>query len=217
MHAGRRDAALAYFESDDLDRLTRGNGTGLVTDFVYHPTGPIDTITVGNPSSPLHKLDYAIDGVLNVDTIQETIAGTVQSPLYDFDYDAVYRLTDAAYPTGPGLPTLPESFGYDAASNRDDNPASATPWSDDANNRIEASPGSPAVAYVFDAAGGLRQRCKRGRVRRPLGPSGHAEAAHRRERRGHVESGSRGVREGRASCRQRRHLQSPLPGAVLRR
>ena len=81
------------------------------------------------------------------------IAGTVQSPVYDYGYDDLSRLESAAYPGNLGLPSPPESFGYDAASNRDDDVGSPTLWAYDANNQLVTSPF--AALHCYDADGNL--------------------------------------------------------------
>lgn len=148
---------LAYWASDDLRMLTHGNGA--TTHVLYQAHGPADSITVADAgSTQLHKLAYTHDGVLNVDAITESIGTAVATPAYDFDYDPQQRLTNAVYPTLPGMPAS-ESFPYDSASNRDDNPNSDSPWSYDANNRIEQSPAPSSLTgtreYGFDADGNL--------------------------------------------------------------
>jgi hypothetical protein len=70
---------------------------------------------------------------------------------HTYGYDAVYRLTSRSQDVaGLGLPQS-ESFGYDPAGNRDDDPANPTPWAYDANNRLQASPGYPSYAFDADA------------------------------------------------------------------
>ncbi len=129
---------LAYWASDDVHTITHGNGA--TTGYLYKTHGPVDSITVANAASTqLHKLVYGYDGVLNVDALTESIGTTAATPAYAYGYDAQQRLTSATYPALPGLPAS-ESFPYDAASNRDDNPSSDSPWRYDANNRIERSP-----------------------------------------------------------------------------
>lgn len=153
---GTETLAFAPLANDDIETITHGNG--LETDLLYHPEGPIDLISVG--SGPLMALDYTIDTMLFVDTIEETQNGTLQTPDFDYDYDALGRLTGAQYPTGLVTPTS-ESFGYDAASNRDDNASNPSPWAYDANNRISASPttgGGADTSYAFDDDGNLTTR-----------------------------------------------------------
>ncbi len=130
--------ALAYWASDDLRLLTHGNGA--TTQLRYESHGPVDAITVANAASTqLHQLVYGYDGVLNVDTLSESIGTTAASPPYGYGYDPQQRLTSAVYPALSGLPAS-ENFPYDAAGNRDDDPAADSPWRYDANNRIERSP-----------------------------------------------------------------------------
>ena len=85
---------------------------------------------------------------------------------YAYGYDPSGRLTDASYPTGLGLPSAPEAFGYDKSGNRDNDPGSASPWSYDDNDRIEASPGDPNdLSYAFDDDGNLTSRSDNGATR----------------------------------------------------
>lgn len=148
-----------YFPNDDLEILTHGNAA--TTSYRYHPEGPVDTITVRDASAAqLHHLDYAVDALLNVDTISEAWDSGMGPWGFDYGYDEVSRLTSAQYPS---LLTLPasDSFGYDAAGNRDDDPGVASPWAYNANNQIEASPSSAGGAdltYTFDADGNVATR-----------------------------------------------------------
>jgi len=147
--------AFDYFANDDLEQITHGNG--VVTDLTYLDEGSVDTITV-SAGSELHRLDYAVDAVLNVDAIEEWVGGTKLlpsggsggDPSFDYGYDAVYRLDQATYPDAFGLPTG-EAFAYDGAGNRDD-AGSPGSYTYDANNRIETSHGR---GYTFDADGNL--------------------------------------------------------------
>ncbi len=148
---------IEYWASDDLRVITHGNGA--TTNYLYHAHGPVDSIKVADTASTqLHKLVYGYDGVLNVDSIGESIGTTAATPAYAYGYDAQQRLISATYPGLPGLPAS-ESFPYDAASNRDDNPNADSPWRYDANNRIENSPAPNSATgtreYGFDLDGNL--------------------------------------------------------------
>jgi RHS repeat-associated protein len=154
---GTQTLGFDYFANDDLQTLTHGND--VTTAYSYEPHGPIDTITVTGPGGQLHRLEYAYDAVLNVDTLDEEheMPGAVFP--YDYDYDGISRLTSASYPTDLNLPAS-ETFPYDAAGNRDDDPAKAKPWEYDANNRTLSSPSpqGPDTDYTFDADGNLATR-----------------------------------------------------------
>ena len=144
---------FTYYDNDDLHVLTHGNSAE--TTRTYHPTGLADAITVLDASdSQLHHLDYVPDALLNVDEVTERWDSTSGPWLFDYGYDGVERLSSAAYPSLLGLPGS-ESFTYDSAGNRDDNPANPSPWNYDANNRIVASPG---LTYTHDADGNVETR-----------------------------------------------------------
>jgi RHS repeat-associated protein len=138
--------------NDRLGSIVHSNGLG--TAIGYEAFGPIKDITVGSSPVPL-KLAYGYDDVLNVETITETRNGSLVSPSFGFEYDAVYRLTEATHPPNVDLPTTPspDSFEYDTAGNRDDDPESATPWAYDANNRLIEGP--DVDVYCYDADGNL--------------------------------------------------------------
>ena len=145
---------FTYYGNDELEILTHGNGAS--TSHTYHPAGPVDRMTVSNAgSTQLHDLDYVPDAVLNVDTITERWTSGSGPWLFDYGYDGADRLTSAAYPSLLGLPGS-ESFPYDAAGNRDDNPANPSPWNYDANNRILGSPGP--LTYTHDDDGNAETR-----------------------------------------------------------
>jgi RHS repeat-associated protein len=141
---------FTYADNDDLDVVTHGNG--LTTDFTLYLHGPLQSIRVEDPDPVLtevHELIYGtVDEVLNIRAVTEEIAGTAQTPDHQYDYDGIYRLTDASYPSGLGLPP-PEGFTYDDAGNRDD---AASPGSHtyDANNRLTMSAASPVVCHDED-------------------------------------------------------------------
>jgi YD repeat-containing protein len=140
-----------YRANDELETLLRASG--VETTYVYHPHGPIDTITTRDGSSALlHLLDYTVDATLNVDTIAET-RGTGSAQTFDYAYDGVDRLVEALNPTAYGLPAS-EEYEYDAAGNRE-TPGSPSDYAYDANNRITASPGA---TYGFDADGNLETK-----------------------------------------------------------
>jgi len=143
-----------HYDNDDLHTITHGNG--VVTTYAYYPNGPVDAITVENSSSAqLHRLDYTVSKRLNVTTIAEEVGTTALSPDWAYEYDAASRLTAALdYPSVAAAPDLPasDSFPYDDAGNRDDNPGSATPWAYNLNNEIERS---ADLFYEFDADGNL--------------------------------------------------------------
>ena len=149
--SSNRSLDFAYYGNDDLQSITRV-GSGLATSLTYHHEGPIDAITVG--SGPLLGLDYIVDGLLNVDEVTETIAGTAQTPNYDFNYDGVYRLVKATYPTGLGLPATPDLFAYDESGNRDDdadeNGVGDGTYAYDDNNRITQNPAAPVWCHDDD-------------------------------------------------------------------
>jgi len=130
---------------DKLGSIAHENG--LVTTLAYEDFGPVHSIGVSGASA--QQLVYGYDELLNVSSIAETQNGTAVSPSFGFGYDAVYRLTGATYPANLDLPSS-ESFGYDAAGNRDDDPSNPTPWAYDSDNRLTKSPGLSARCYDAD-------------------------------------------------------------------
>jgi RHS repeat-associated protein len=143
---------LDYRANGDLEKITAPSG--VVTDYLYEPNGPVDDIRVTDGTSQeLLRLAYGYDEVLNVDSLAETVAGTTYT--HDYDYDEVYRLIQRSQsPAGLNLPAL-EDFTYDLAGNRED-PGDPAAYDYDANNRITASPGS--LTYTFDADGNIESR-----------------------------------------------------------
>ena len=113
---------FSYFANDEIQKITRGNGSGVEATYAYHGNGPIQSIVVTDGSAALlHDLQYSvIDETLNVETLAETRSGNV-SGTFSYEYDGIDRLTDADYPAAFGLQTADsEDFTYDAAGNRDD-------------------------------------------------------------------------------------------------
>jgi len=150
--AGASPLGFQYRANDELETLT--HASGVTTTLGYHPHGPIDTITVEDPSSALlHDLDYTVDAVLNVDTIQET-RGAASPELLDYAYDGVDRLIQAQLPTAYGLPAQ-QDYAYDDAGNREA-PSDPSAFDYDANNRIQTGPSG--TSWTFDADGNVATR-----------------------------------------------------------
>ncbi len=135
---------ITYLGNDDLNTWPHSNG--LTTSYTYAAAGPVQTITVNDPSQ-LHQLTYTLDEVLNVKTLVEQI-DTDPAETYTYGYDGLYRLTSSNYPAAYGLPA-DETFDYDDAGNRED-----TGYAHDDDNQIQTSPGK---GYVFDADGNLTE------------------------------------------------------------
>src|SRR5262249_36799559 len=130
---------------DKLGSIAHGNG--LTTTLAYEDFGPVHSIGVSGASA--QQLVYGYEELLNVHSIAETRNGTAVSPSVGFTSDAVDRLTVAPYPANPDRPSS-DSFGYDAAGNRDDDPSNPSPWAYDADNRLTKSPDLAARCYDAD-------------------------------------------------------------------
>ena len=137
-----------YFGNDDLKQITHPNG--LTTDFSYKANGPVEGIHIKDGASVIQSLDYTYDAVNNIQT-QTDSAG-----MHDFNYDGIYRLTEADRPstlnTLLGIPD--ESFGYDLVGNRTQS-GSETSFNYDDNQRMSQSPG---LSYIYDDAGNTKTR-----------------------------------------------------------
>lgn len=91
-------------------------------------------------------IQYAYDDALNIATFTDLDGN------HNFTYDGLNRLTQATHPVVSGLTN--EAYTYDRVGNRKD-PANASQWTYDNNNRITASSG---LTYTFDAEGSLATR-----------------------------------------------------------
>jgi RHS repeat-associated protein len=136
---------IAYFNNDDRQSVTLPGGVART--YTYRANGPVDTITVTGPSGQLAQFAYTYDDALNVDTLTDGDGS------HSFDYDGLYRLTQATHPPVSGLPAT-ESFIYTSAGDRKD-PAAPSAWTYDNNHRVTATPG---LTYTYDAAGNLATR-----------------------------------------------------------
>ena len=100
--------------------------SGLTTTYAYETWGPLDSIAVSGGVDLLAYTDR--DAVDRITELTHTHGGSPHD--YAYGYDPSGRLTDASYPTGLGLPSAPEAFGYDKSGNRDNDPGSAAPQDD---------------------------------------------------------------------------------------
>jgi len=118
---------FTFLADDRLAQILHASGT--TTDYSYLPQGAIDLVTVTAPGSlQRSRLDYAVDALQSITNLSEQHASSDPTVGYVYGYDAANRLASADYPAAFGLPA-DETFGYDPAGNRDDDPGVATPWS----------------------------------------------------------------------------------------
>jgi RHS repeat-associated protein len=143
MTVGTLSWGVAYDAAGNRTALTQPNGTR--TDYAYLANNWLSSLTHKRPDgSVFQSFAYTYDANGNRIT-QADPTGTTT-----FTYDAVNRLTGAAYPGTYGS----WSWAYDAVGNRTSQtaPSGTTPYTYDANNRlIQAG----AVTYSYDANGNL--------------------------------------------------------------
>lgn len=137
-------STLQYYDDDSRQSISLPNG--VTESFSYFSNGPVQTLSVAGPAGVLDQLSYTYDDVLNVDT------QTDQYGMHDFNYDALYRLTQVQRPVAAGLPN--ESYTYDRVGNRED-AVNAALYDYDVNNRLTSSPG---LTYSYDTDGQLASR-----------------------------------------------------------
>jgi hypothetical protein len=73
--------AFGYYDNDDLETLTHGNG--LATNLAYYPHGPIQSIDVPG-ATPSHGLAYTPDATGSITQITESLGLSALSPNYVF-------------------------------------------------------------------------------------------------------------------------------------
>jgi len=138
---GAVNVGFDYFDNNRLKQLQFPNSLNI--DYTFEPNGAVNNIKLSDGPTTIEQLTYAYDDVNNVDTITHSAGG-----VHDYDYDNVYRLSQATHPAGLGIPTT-ESFEYDAVGNREV-PGDAAQYDYDINNRISKSPGITSYGYDND-------------------------------------------------------------------
>ena len=141
---GGQNFAFSYYASGEMQQTTHPNG--VTTDYLYRMNGPVEQISVAGVAGTIEQFAYTYDNTLNIDT------QTDGDGLHDYDYDGLYRLTQAVHPAVIGLPT--ENYQYDQVGNRED-PSDPALYDYDSNNRITQSPG---LSYSFDDDGNMTGR-----------------------------------------------------------
>jgi RHS repeat-associated protein len=144
--ANLNGAALTIGSYANDDRQSVSLPGGVTRTYQYDANGPVNSISVAGAST-LAQFAFGYDDVLNLETLTAPEGG------YQYEYDGLNRLTDATNPASVGLATT-ESYIYDAVGNRED-PANASLYQYDGNNRVLASPGR---TYTFDADGNTATR-----------------------------------------------------------
>jgi len=138
---GEVNVGFDYFDNNRLKQLQFPNSLNI--DYTFEANGAVNNIKLSDSTSTIEQLTYAYDDVNNVDTITHAAGG-----VHDYDYDNVYRLSQATHPAGLGIPTT-ESFEYDTVGNRE-TPGDGTQYDYDINNRISKSPGITSYGYDND-------------------------------------------------------------------
>lgn len=104
-------------------------------------------IKVSDPAqNPIMDYQYTYDKVGNVDS------KTTEHGLYDYEYDNLYRLTDAI---NPNIET--EKFTYDGVGNRKTTQDSTEQWQYNANHELQTR---PQFDYSYDSNGSIEKITK---------------------------------------------------------
>ncbi len=133
---------FAYDSAGNRTRLTQPNGT--TTTYAYLTNNWLASIAHAGPGGPFQTISYTYDANGN------RVTQTDSSGTTTFGYDALNRLTQAAYPGTYGT----WSWAYDAVGNRTSQtaPSGQTLYTYDQTNRLTQA---GAVVYSYDANGNL--------------------------------------------------------------
>lgn len=134
---------FSYDAAGNRTRLIQPNGT--TTDYAYLNNNWLQSIVHKAPAGAvLQSFTYTYDA--NGDRLTQTDSSGTTT----FTYDALNRLTQAAYPAGFGSYT----WTYDAVGNRTQQtaPSGTTSYTYDANNRLTQA---GTTSYTYDANGNL--------------------------------------------------------------
>jgi len=134
--------AFAYDGAGNRTQLTRPNGTQ--TAYTYLANNWLASITHQNTVGAFATISYAYDA--NGNRVSETDSSGTTT----FSYDALNRVTQAAYPGTYGT----WSWTYDAVGNRTSqtSPSGQIAYTYDGNNRLTQA---GATVYTYDANGNL--------------------------------------------------------------
>lgn len=159
-----------YNESGQLQSIKiPGGGSYNVTDYtfmspktellpggskrVYDYTAQMQLkgISISDPAQKqIMNYQYSYDSVGNIDT------KTTEHGLYDYEYDNLYRLTNAINPN-----TATEVFTYDDVDNRLTAKESAESWAYNANHELQ---NRPQYTYAYDDNGSITGIIKDGQT-----------------------------------------------------
>ena len=117
---------------------------GTTREYAYDQLMRLKELSVKDPGQN-PQLDY----FYNYDGMDNIIEKQTGHGDYAYEYDELYRLTDADQPAES------ESFAYDAVGNRLSANATVSDWSYNANNELL---GYDEIAYSYDANGSLIQK-----------------------------------------------------------
>ncbi len=113
---------------------------GSTTDYTYDPLMRLKTLTAKDPGqNPVVTRDYTYSPASNI-TAKNTEHGN-----YTYQYDNLYRLTEAINPT-----VADEEYTYDPLGNRLTSANTTGTWSYNTNNELT---GYDNVSYIYDANG----------------------------------------------------------------
>jgi len=120
--------------------------------YAYDPAGRLTALTHTHNRDLLARYHYTLDATGNRTRVTETVSGVTREISYT--YDALYRLTAAAYSTGEAY-----AYQYDSVGNREvmTDAIGIHTYTYDAANRLTSIqlPDSSIQAYTWDNRGNL--------------------------------------------------------------
>jgi RHS repeat-associated protein len=135
---GQGQITYNTYQWNSPTRMTLPGGSA--SDYSYDPLMQIESIVAEDPGqNPLMTRDYTYSAAGNI-TAKNTEHGN-----YNYQYDALQRLTDAVNPLGAD-----EAYSYDALGNRLTSAGVSGNWSYNANNELL---GYDNVSYAYDDNG----------------------------------------------------------------
>jgi RHS repeat-associated protein len=122
-------------------RISLGFPNGIVTNYTYDSNSRLVNLVINNGRKVLSQYSYTHDNIGN------RLTKTQDDTLYEYEYDAIYRLQTATVDL-----SLEESYGYDPVGNRLSGPVAGDSYSYNIGNQLTTD---TDAQYIYDANGNM--------------------------------------------------------------